>query len=416
MPHAAHLHVTPVPRLPQYGSVITDVETSLRDRLVLLPPSQSSNRARFVGLPRHGRWALLVAVTLVILADAALRLGDADGAWRTALVSLTMLVATGLFAWWPAAAAVCLLLVTLVQTTIGYQGTEFLHLAISSGLVVYTAPVWFVLVYVSVSSGLAMLAATTTEIFADGALTTLGLVLALSVLIGSALRRAHGREHRLALDNERLRHDREAELTAERSRITDELHDIIARDITLVSMHVRVLERVTDPGLRRKSLAVIRSSADQALADIRRLLHVMNESDAPPESVDAPMALSEVLINVEQELTDLGARVDIHVDGGLTGSTSVEHALARMLREATTNIVKHGAERPDVTIELVGDEHQIRLRLRNTVRQPPERDPSTSSSGYGLALLEERITVLGGTLLTAHEGEEFVIHAALPRI
>lgn len=327
-----------------------------------------------------------------------------------------MLIATGLFAWRPAAAATCLLLVTLVQTTIGYQGTEFLHLAISSGLVAYTAPVWFVLVYVSISSGLAVLAATTTDIFASGALTALGLVLTISIVIGSALRRAHSREHRLALDNERLRYDRDAELAAERSRITDELHDIIARDVTLISMHVRVLERVKDPELHSTSLAAIRSSADQALSDIRRLLHVVNDADPDLGSVRASLALSDVLENVEQELTVLGAHVDMHVDSAPTASMSVEHALARMLQEATTNIVKHGPQRPDVRIELSGDDQHIRLRVRNTVRRSPERTLPKASPGYGLALMEERITLLGGTLRTAHEGEEFVISATLPRM
>ncbi|MFC6356541.1 sensor histidine kinase [Luethyella okanaganae] len=369
----------------------------------------------FNGLPRRGRVALLVLLGVILLVDVGLYLSDPETTWRSMLLGLSATFATALFAWWPAAAAMSLLLTGLVQTTAGQDGSQFLYLTAVAGLVVYTSPAWFIAIYVVVAAGLAILATATPGVFVSTALPALALVLAVSASIGWALRTAHGRERRFALDIAQLEYARTAAIDAERERIADELHDIIAHDVTLVSMHARVLERVDDPALRNQSIQAIRTSADQALADIRRVLRIVRDDHvtgvtAPDEQqASATSALEEA----RDSLARLGAEVTVHASSDISVSTAIEQALVHLMREGATNIAKHAPEHPSVTIVLESVDDEIHLELTNSTTETPHT-PHVPSSGYGLDRLRERVSLLGGHLSTHTTGTTWTLTARLP--
>lgn len=377
-------------------------------------PSDADAGAGFTRLPLRGRIALLTLLGIVLIVDVILYFNGSAVSWQGMALGLAATLATSLFVWWPPVAVVSLLLTALVETASGQSGPQFLYLVIVAGLVVYTCPGWFVGIYGAATAALVAFAASAPGALSSTALPALALVLAVSAGIGWALRAAHGRERRFARDIERLEGARAAAIEAERERIADELHDIIAHDVTLVSMHVRVLERVDDPHLREQSIRAIRSSADQALADIRRMLRIVRD-DRVTASVagEAPASAVSALEDVRTSLERLGASVTVRAPIEDKLSAAVEQTLVHLLREGATNIAKHAPEHPTVSIVVESIHDGVLVEISNSIGGP-HRATHVPSSGYGLDRLRERVTLLGGNLHTNVDGGRWTLTARLP--
>lgn len=389
-------------------------ERQRRSRHKHAPARAGADTRGFSALPRWGRIILLLVLAMMLIVDIGLVIADPDVAWRGMMFGLPAMLATALFIWWPAAAATGLLLVTLVQLTTGQDGSDILYLAGGAGLVVYTSPLWFLTIYIVATLSLTILASTVLGIFANTALPALALVIAISSAIGWALRAAHGRELHLASDVAALAQARSAAIEAERERIADELHDIIAHDITLVSMHARVLERVHDEALRDQSVRAIRAGADQALADIRRMLRIVRDDDgsSTPPGDEQPTSIGSALDEARGALAQLGATIDVRSTEASVSST-IEQTLVHLIREGTTNIAKHAPENTSVTITLEVLDDDVRLEMTNTMDARPIAN-GIPSSGYGLDRLRERVAVSGGDFRSGPTDSGWMLIARLP--
>ena len=119
-------------------------------------------------------------------------------------------------------------------------------------------------------------------------------------------------------------------------------------------------------------------------------------------------------IDLEAELS--GARgvlraagIDCEVSGETGGlPTEVQSALGWVVREATTNVLRHSGAR-SVTVELALTEDGATLTVTDDGRGP------TGGNGAGLAGLAERVAALGGTVETgAAPGRGFRLRAVVP--
>jgi signal transduction histidine kinase len=89
----------------------------------------------------------------------------------------------------------------------------------------------------------------------------------------------------LALQLEVSEREVAEQLKHERDLIADELHDIVAHEITIVALHAAVLDRTEDMQTRSQSQTAIREAAVQALTDIRRVLGmVRGEENLSPNA------------------------------------------------------------------------------------------------------------------------------------
>ena len=80
---------------------------------------------------------------------------------------------------------------------------------------------------------------------------------------------------------DRLAHAERARL-AERTRIDREMHDVLAHRISLVALHAGALEVAPDPSPEQvhESAALLRSTAHQALEELRDVIGVLRPSVA----------------------------------------------------------------------------------------------------------------------------------------
>jgi signal transduction histidine kinase len=187
----------------------------------------------------------------------------------------------------------------------------------------------------------------------------------------------------------------------ERNRIAREMHDVLAHRISLVSMHAGALEfRAEAVGAEvARSAAVIRSSAHQALEDLREVIGVLRDgTDDAPERPQPTLDDVPCLIKESQQA---GMHVTLRfafteTDDGLP--LSVGRTAYRIVQEGLTNARKH-APGAAVTVDLEGSPGPgltVEIRSRRPIRA--RTGPQIPGAGQGLVGLAERTDLAGGRL------------------
>lgn len=268
--------------------------------------------------------------------------------------------------------------------------------------------------------------------FAAGALTMLILefalgrqwptliysVVALLVMfaVGSNLRagglaRATVRELR-----ERTQAEVDAALAAERGHMARELHDIVAHELTIISMHTHVaVHPLTDDEGHREALERIREASRRALVDLRLMLSVLRH-DSPLKAMPVPRPLSDELERLSQELANSGYEVSTKVERR-EAHRMVESCLVRVLQESTTNVIKHVGVGATVLIAVQSSApDRLSLQVTNGPAPQPHSAPHPlSGTGLGLVGMQERVELLGGTLEASRTSDDgWQVTATLP--
>ena len=187
----------------------------------------------------------------------------------------------------------------------------------------------------------------------------------------------------------------------ERARIAREMHDVLAHRISLLSLHAGALEFHPDAPLEEvaRAAAVIRSSAHQALEDLRAVIGVLRD-DPDGDEPERPQPTLADLPALIEESRAAGMRVAS--TWRLAPDAVVPEALGRnayrIVQEGLTNARKHArGSAVDVTVDGVpGDALTIEVRNRLPVGAFVAADiPGT---GVGIIGLAERANLAGGRL------------------
>ncbi len=198
----------------------------------------------------------------------------------------------------------------------------------------------------------------------------------------------------------------------ERARIAREMHDVLAHRISLVSLHAGALEFRSDaaPEDVAKSAAVIRSSAHQALQDLREILGVLRAEVAAGEpgaeaapAAERPQPTLADIPRLVEESRQAGMRVSLTCDAAdlerFAGvPASVGRTAYRVVQEGLTNVRKHapGAETQVRVTGRAGEGLVVEVRNRWPVGVPA--GVSIPGAGQGLTGLIERAAIAGGRL------------------
>ena len=221
---------------------------------------------------------------------------------------------------------------------------------------------------------------------------------------------------RLAAAAEGLRAGEAARLavvrTRERNRVARELHDVVAHGVSVMVVQAG-LARITvadEPDLARAALEEVLGAGHAALAELRRILGIM---DAADDAAGWPFGVAGIAALADGRRAG-GLPVRISVTGSDPGLPSaIDAALYRLVQEALTNVVKHAgsaATEVDVAIEPA----VVRVRVRNSA---PARDALTvgTGSGHGLAGMRERVESCRGQLWYGPQpGGGFEVRAWFP--
>ncbi|MDU0479490.1 histidine kinase [Staphylococcus chromogenes] len=176
-------------------------------------------------------------------------------------------------------------------------------------------------------------------------------------------------------------------IAEERLRFANELHDTLGQQLASISMGAELASAFAakkDPRLIAQ-LEQLRNTAKQSMRDMRAVAHGYRD-----------IALDREVTNATELLTSYGIRVNVI---GSPWNVPAHHRelAAWVVREATTNIVKH-ADATWALIELSA----------STVRVLNDTAYSTPRPLGGLASLQRRAQA-GKMVLTVTPGEEFEV-------
>ncbi|TDL46969.1 sensor histidine kinase [Kocuria rosea] len=253
---------------------------------------------------------------------------------------------------------------------------------------------------------------------------SLSAVTLVGALIGAAVRyfraqrrRSEQRVRDLEVLNERLRED-------ERQALARDLHDVVAHELTLITMQTMSRRRSGDVGELHQVLETVEDAARSALHELRvmlRLLRDENDGDHFRDVTGAGLAigsLDEVVRSLAASLRDLRFEPEVVLTGDLEAMpTTVRGTSARILQESVTNIIKYAPAGSRCRIEVAADEHELRLRVVNPLPRSSQRTGDHSSelsSGLGLRGIAERVSLLGGHAKSGPQDGQWVLDVCLP--
>lgn len=259
------------------------------------------------------------------------------------------------------------------------------------------------LVGASVASGLV---AYPLGIPADGALITVGTVLVSSGLLGfTALFSVWLLNAVYELDEARETRTRLA-VAEERLRFGRDLHDVMGRNLAVIALKSELAVQLTRRGRQEavEQMIEVQRIAQEAQREVREVVRGYREADLTAE-----------LHGAQGVLTAAGIDCDITGNAGALPA-AVQSALGWVVREATTNVLRHGnAAHCAVSLREIDD--RVVLTVEND-GAPPDAAPRAGgggSGGSGLAGLRERLTPILGTLEAGPAGKgRFRVTATVP--
>ncbi|MGA4983352.1 sensor histidine kinase [Streptomyces cellulosae] len=242
------------------------------------------------------------------------------------------------------------------------------------------------------AAGMPALTALATAAFVTAASAFFAATSAFSIWLLNAvytLDEARETRARLAVAEERLRFGRD-------------LHDVMGRNLAVIALKSELavqLARRERPEAVEQMIEVQRI-AQETQREVREVVRGYRRADLETELHGAQGVLR-------------AAGIDCEVGGATDGlPAEVQSALGWVVREATTNVLRHGDARK-CTVTVLRPEGRVVLTVRNDGATTPHG--SSRTGGTGLAGLRERLSAVDGTLDAGETGDgEFRLVAEVP--
>ena len=201
--------------------------------------------------------------------------------------------------------------------------------------------------------------------------------------------RAREIEARLAVAEERLRFGRD-------------LHDVLGRNLSVISLKSELAVQLARRGRPEavEQMIEVQRIAQESQREVRDVVRGYREADLGVELLGAQGVLTAAGIDCEvrAETADLPAEV--------------QSALGWVVREATTNVLRHG-DAGRCTVGLRVREGHVVLTVEND--GVAGHAPAPAGGGSGLAGLRERLAAVAGTLEAgAVDTDRFRVVAEVP--
>lgn len=190
----------------------------------------------------------------------------------------------------------------------------------------------------------------------------------------------------------------------ERLRIARDVHDVVGRALATVAVKSELAAELARRGDARAvdEILAVRTLAQESSREVRGVV-------AGYRSVD----LATELAGARAVLTAAG--IAVRVLGTVPPlDPPRQEALAWVVREAVTNVVRHSAA-GECVLRLEQADGATVLTVSNDGVRPAAPGPA-GPGGNGLAGLRERLAAVGGGVTTRYDGDRFVLTARVPAV
>jgi signal transduction histidine kinase len=199
-------------------------------------------------------------------------------------------------------------------------------------------------------------------------------------------------------------------VTEERLRIARDLHDVIAHQVAMLSVHLGVAEVALPEGAdsSRRALASARSCSRTVINETQRILALVRRGeDADDDEALKPAPALSGLGPLIASFQGVGLHVDSSIDVPADAEPGIGVTVYRVVQEGLTNAYRYGDG--TATVDVLVRDGQLCVTVRNPVggsARGPEH-----GSGLGLVGMRERVESSGGRLTIEDDGGRFQVRA-----
>lgn len=185
---------------------------------------------------------------------------------------------------------------------------------------------------------------------------------------------------------------REAARDRERRAMAEELHDVVAHEITRIVVLAQAIQPTLVGSPAAPAVGRIEASGQRALDQIRDLVGALRE-EVP--AVPRGGSLADLRRTVADFAAGVPAQVQLTEEGlDRPVPPQTARAASRVLTEALTNVRRHALGAGLVEVHLVRDDQEVRVE----VVDDGGGGGLGPGNGTGLTALQERVGLLGGRL------------------
>jgi two-component system sensor histidine kinase DesK len=170
---------------------------------------------------------------------------------------------------------------------------------------------------------------------------------------------------------------------AERERIARDLHDVLGHTLSLIVLKSTLVAKIVHKNPQRavEEINDIEQISRDALAQVRSTI----KGDQPPLNLQSEVEHAKTVL--------AAANISVSVEwSSIALSPAQESSLAFVLREATTNILRHSKAQA-CTLRLAREENNCRLEIQD------DGMGQLAPEGNGLSGMRGRVESMGGTFL-----------------
>jgi signal transduction histidine kinase len=228
-------------------------------------------------------------------------------------------------------------------------------------------------------------------------------VIACAAAVALGLYTAARRASIAALRDRAERLDRERELLAERAvaeervRLANELHDVVAHNVSLIVVQAQALGATAHDPAVTAATDGIATLGRQAMADMHRTLKLLGTSN-DDAAVRAPQPSMANLDRLLEQSRAAGLDIEMTIEGHPRAlAEGLDLSAFRIVQESLTNVIKHaGRARTRVLVGYRPD--SLQLDITNDPSPNGDDAPQVNGAGHGLIGMRERAALFGGTL------------------
>ncbi|WP_235566918.1 sensor histidine kinase [Microbacterium sp. Root180] len=187
--------------------------------------------------------------------------------------------------------------------------------------------------------------------------------------------------------------------TQERLRVATDVHDLQGHHLQVIALQLELTEKLLsrDPDAALEQLRLARASVDEARQGTRDLATRFRS-----------VPLGDELANARDLLRAAGIAADASI--GPDADAAPADVLGPVIRETTTNVLRHGGGRRAHLALTLTPERTWRYEITNDVAPSAPR----SADGAGIAGMERRVAEAGGALEVRQDGDEFSVVVTVP--
>ena len=198
------------------------------------------------------------------------------------------------------------------------------------------------------------------------------------------------------------------------------MHDLVAYSMSQTALRAqRAAADSSYPVAARQEFAAIESTAADSLHELRLVLRALrNNDDERTDRASITTGLGAVVLDLEEsvravadDLSASGYSVTYQCKGDGRYTRLQAAILSRVLREMSSNVLRHADYDRPVTITLSQDANKARLVVTNGVSSSHRNLPS---SGVGILGMKERLSTIGGSLNTLMDNGTWLTSASIP--